>query len=501
MAGIGFAINKIVKEKQISSPPRAFIYAAIVAVGPLLLGELVLIAVYALTELSQMLLTDRNLIVSIITYGLLGSLLVNGFFSLVISRYLSDQIYQKKIDNMLTTYWGSQLSLLVVGGVLYGLFILLSIFFGVGLLTGFLAWFLFCELLLSWNALNFLTVLKDYLEIFRIFLVTVATTFVMGGLFLLLGMSAVHALLSGIIFGYANFFIQSTILLYKRFPHQLNQDHLFDFLVYFDQFFRLAVIGFCTQLGLLGHIVIIWFSPIGHQVKGLFYIAPYYDLTVFIASLTMLATTVSFIVYLEVDFFKAYRRYYLSFSHGATLQQLKKAETAMLTCLGDNLKKTAWVQLLVTLVAISVGPVILNILPLGFNNTMSGYFRILCAAYAVYGIANVIALSTLYFGNIKGYYLASIYFAVSTLSATILVLFFNSLLYGFGFFIGAAVFFILVWLDLEKISNQLLYHVLGKQPIFVRERLGFFTGLAEQLNHKTTALMETGHSLKALRKR
>ena len=490
MAGIGFAINKIVKEEQISSKPRAFIYAAIVAVAPLLLGELVLIAVYSLTELSQMLLTDRNLIVSIITYGLLASLMVNGFFSLVISRYLSDQIYQKKIGNMLTTYWGSQLTLLVVGGVLYGIFIILSIFFGVGLLTGFLAWLLFCELLLSWNALNFLTVLKDYQGIFRVFLVTIVTTFVMGGLFLILGLSSVHALLSGIIFGYAAFFIQATILLYRHFPRRLNKEHLFDFLAYFDSYYQLAVIGLCTQIGLLGHIVIIWFSPIGQQVKGLFYIAPYYDLTVFIASLTMLATTVSFIVYLEVDFFKAYRRYYLSFSHGATLQQLKKAETAMLTCLRENLKKTAWVQLLVTLVAISIGPVILNILPLGFNNTMSGYFRILCAAYAVYGMANVVALSTMYFDNLRGNYLASIYFAGITLAATLLGLFFNSLLYGFGFFIGASVYFMMVWFDLETISNHLLYHVLGKQPILAKEGLGLFTDLAGQLNHKAAALVE-----------
>lgn len=490
MAGIGFAINKIVRDGKINSQLRAFVYASIVAVAPLLLGELVLLAVYALTELSQMLLTDRNMIVSVITYGLLASLLIYGAFSLVISRYLSDQIYEKKIDNMISTYWGSQLCLLVVGGVLYGLFILLSIIFGAGIYNGFLAWFLFCELLLSWNALVFMTVLKDYLGIFRLFLITIGTTFLMGGLFLLLGLSPVHALLSGIIFGYAAFFIQATFLLYKHFPPRINGRRLFDFLAYFDQCYQLAVIGFCSQLGLLGHVIVIWFSPIAQQVKGLFYIAPYYDLTVFIASLTMLATTLSFIVYLEVDFFKSYRQYYLSFSQGAPLQQIKKIEQGMLTGLKNGLRNIAWVQLLVTLVAISIGTILLNVLPLGFNNTMNGYFRILCVAYAMYGMANVISLSTMYFGNVRGNYRASIWFAGTSLLTTALFLRFSSLLYGFGFFIGAAVYFVLTWLDLEKISSQLLYEVLGKQPILLQEGRGFFSQQAELLNRKAASIME-----------
>ena len=36
MAGIGFAINKVVREKRLTSKPRAFVYASIVTVAPLL---------------------------------------------------------------------------------------------------------------------------------------------------------------------------------------------------------------------------------------------------------------------------------------------------------------------------------------------------------------------------------------------------------------------------------------------------------------------------------
>ena len=60
MAGIGFAINKVVREKRLTSKPRAFVYASIVTVAPLLLGELVLLTVFILSNLAKVTITDRK---------------------------------------------------------------------------------------------------------------------------------------------------------------------------------------------------------------------------------------------------------------------------------------------------------------------------------------------------------------------------------------------------------------------------------------------------------
>ncbi|KUE93048.1 exopolysaccharide Pel transporter PelG [Streptococcus gallolyticus] len=490
MAGIGFAINKVVREKRLTSKPRAFVYASIVTVAPLLLGELVLLTVFILSNLAKVTITDRNLIVAIITYGLLGSLLINGFVSLVISRYLSDKIYSRDIRHVLTSYWGSQIFTLTIGGILYGIFLLFS---HLGWLYGILAWLLFCELLLSWNIINYLTIIKDYWGIFKAFLVTVVTTLLMTGIFLLIDFSVVVASLSGIIFGYASFFILATNLLYQQFPNKLVYHHMFDFLNGFDDYWELAIIGLCTQIGPLGHVIVIWFSQIGEQVRGFFYIAPYYDLTVFIASLTMLATTAHFIVSMEVDFFDSYRKYYLSFNNGVTLQEIRKLERDMTDNLKKGLKRTVWVQLMVTLLAISVGITILNVLPLGFNTTMNGYFRILCVAYAVYGMANVVTLSTIYFGNLSGSYRASIIFALTSILATIASLYTSILFYGFGFLVATMFYFIIAWLDLENISSNLLYQILGRHPIIEAEKDGAFHYLASFLNQKMLILTRKGN--------
>lgn len=493
MAGIGFSINKLLREKELSTKTKALSYAVIVTTGPLLLGELVLVAIYFLSQFMNLSLVDRNLIVTVITYGLIFSLLVNGVTSLGISRYVSDKIFEKDVDDLLSTYFGSQLLVAGFGGALYGIFLLFS---GIGFLYGFIAFILFLEFLSSWNAMNFLMVSKNYIGLFKAFLLTVLTTVSMSILFALSGFARPSSLLLGLVFGYASFLLLATYLLSQEFPKRGKQWFLFDFLKAFDQHFPLVIIGMATQLGLTSHIIITWFSGIGQRVRGLFFIAPYYDLTVFLASLTMFATLISYTVVTEVHFFKAYRHYYRSLSEGANLQEIKERENQMTSSLVTGLRKTAIIQLLITLVSISIFPLIFENLPLGFNDDMIGYFKILCLGYGVYGIANMLALTSLYFGNFKENMRASALFAGVTTLSTIIFFFGNPLLYGFGFLIGSSVYFIYVWMILEKTMNQVMYQVLGSQSVLQETKFGFFSHLADDLNQKAVQLERSEHEKK-----
>lgn len=72
-----------------------------------------------------------------------------------------------------------------------------------------------------------------------------------------------------------------------------------------DRFLPLALTGLCTDIGLFAHLVLVWLGPIGVQVKGLFYGAPYYDVPALLAFLSILVTTVNFVVSVEVQFYPA----------------------------------------------------------------------------------------------------------------------------------------------------------------------------------------------------
>ncbi len=57
----------------------------------------------------------------------------------------------------LSSFWGSTAILLVVGGIMYGIFLLFS---GINLIDQFLCLEFFGELIVTWNAMSYLTAIK-----------------------------------------------------------------------------------------------------------------------------------------------------------------------------------------------------------------------------------------------------------------------------------------------------------------------------------------------------
>ena len=76
------------------------------------------------------------------------------------------------------------------------------IFSGVGLIDKFLCFGLFGELIVTWNAMSYLTAIKDYRGIMLSFLAAIAVTFLSGALLLFLGISHVEALMAAVCIGY-----------------------------------------------------------------------------------------------------------------------------------------------------------------------------------------------------------------------------------------------------------------------------------------------------------
>ena len=68
-------------------------------------------------------------------------------------------LYEEKNEAVLSSFWGSTGLMLIAGGILYGIFLIFS---GVGLIDKFLCFELFGELIVTWNAMSYLTAIKDY---------------------------------------------------------------------------------------------------------------------------------------------------------------------------------------------------------------------------------------------------------------------------------------------------------------------------------------------------
>ena len=479
MAGIGFELKKLFAKKGVLNSAKAYGYAAVICTGPMLLGVLLLLGIMALCTFFGVGIHTRELLICMITYTLLASVTVSSFFSMVVTRYVADMLFEEKNQAVLPVFWGSTVIMLMVGSVLYGIFLVFS---GATFLQGILCFTLFGELIIVWNAMSFLSAIKDYKGIFLSFLTSVAVSILLGALLLWFGRPVIESLLFSVSVGYGVMLIWDVILLHRYFPYTALG--AFTFLKWTDAFLPLALSGFFMNIGMFSHLVIMWFSDIGVRVHGLFYGAPWHDVPALLAFMTALMTTVNFVVSVEVNFYPKYRNHYSLSNDKGTIDNIKQAEKEMIETLKTELFYTALKQLLFTAAVIALGGYLLDLLPLGFNEVMRGYFRTLCVGYGIYAIGNMLMLILLYFTDYKGALITTAVFATTTVAFSLLSLLFSNIYYGFGFLTAAMIFAVVCVVRLNYFTKRLPYYILSVQPLVSEDRSGMFTRLGVFLEDK-----------------
>lgn len=480
MAGIGFELKKLFRKEGIFANLRAYGYSGVICAGPMLLGVVLLLEMMLLCRWAGTSHLERELLVCMITYTLLASLLVTSFFSMVVSRFISDMLYEEREETILPSFWGSTGIMLVPGGIAYGIFLLFS---GAGLTDGLLCLWLFSELIVVWNAMSYLTAIKDYKGILLSFLSAVAVAFVLGYVLIRLGVPTLQGLLFAVCTGYGVMLLWDVVLLHRYFP--LCWKSPFLFLRWIDAFLPLALSGLFVTIGLMSHLVIMWCGPLRVQVKGLFYGAPQHDVPALLAFLTILVTTVNFVVSVEVNFYPKYREYYSRLNDGGVIGDVKESEREMLIVLKSELGYTALKQLIATALAIALGNLIVYSLPLGFNDLMFGYFQTLCVGYGFYAVGNMTMLMQLYFTDYRGALMSTGVFALCSTVFTIISLAFDADFFGFGFLAGSAIFCLLAIFRLNTFSQRLPFYVLSRQPIVAEDKSSVFTRIEAFLEEKT----------------
>ncbi|MEE1244873.1 MAG: exopolysaccharide Pel transporter PelG [Acutalibacteraceae bacterium] len=479
MAGIGFELKRLFHKKGVLNTTKAYGYATVICAGPMLLGVILLLGIMALCTIFNMATADRELLICMITYTLLASVTVTSFFSMVVTRYVADMLFEEENHAVLPCFWGSTVIMMAVGSILYGIFLLFS---GATLVQGLLCFVLFGELIIVWNAMSFLSAIKDYKGIFLSFLTSVAVSILLGALLLWLKFPVVEALLFAVSVGYGIMLVWDVILLHRYFPH--TSLGAFTFLKWIDAFLPLALSGLFMNIGMFSHLVIMWFSDIKVHVHGLFYGAPWHDVPALLAFMTALMTTVNFVVSVEVNFYPKYRNHYSLYNDKGTIKDILQSEKEMLDTLKTEIFYTALKQLLFTATCIALGGYLLDLLPLGFNEIMRGYFRTLCVAYGLYAIGNMLMLILLYFTDYKGACVTTAIFAISTILLTLVSLLFSNVYYGFGFLIAAMIFVIATALRLDYFTRKLPYYILSVQPLVAEDRSGLFARLGVFLEDK-----------------
>ena len=126
MAGIGFSLRRLFGKKGILNLCRAYGYSSIVTIGPTFLGVALLIGVSFVARIGGMEDHERDLLNCLLTYSLLVALFVTTWFNMVVTRYVSDMIYDKKEERVMPSFFGTLSIELVICLVLYGTYLFYS---------------------------------------------------------------------------------------------------------------------------------------------------------------------------------------------------------------------------------------------------------------------------------------------------------------------------------------------------------------------------------------
>ena len=250
MAGLGFELRKVYNKGSFLAKQKAYGYAGIIYVGPMILGILLILAVVYLSVFGRFGNSERDHLLGLISYSILASLAITNIFSMVVTRYVSDMLYEEKFERVLPSYFSSGAMMLGIGFVSYGLFLFLS---GIPLLEIVLNLLLFSELCLIWHAVNYLTAVKDYRSILKTFAMAILIT--LGAGFLALSLSIPYGLLLSTCIAYAYILIQMIRIMYRYFPKSYEAN--FEFLIWFDEYFNLFKVGIYLFIGLLLLVLII----------------------------------------------------------------------------------------------------------------------------------------------------------------------------------------------------------------------------------------------------
>lgn len=463
MAGIGFQLKELYDQSNFLGQIRAMSFSAIVATGPMFLTILLITVV---REWLLALGTPQGevlLFMSTTQYAFIFSQLLTGGFLFIISRYVADQTFLEQETKVLSSLYGLLAVTFAIGFVVTLLFYWNS---PLPFAFKFVSYLFFVELIGIWILSMYVSALKDYKRIIISYAAGIVTSFVLSWIFIqLFSWNTAFVMIMSLAVGFGIVYLM--LFRYVKQYFMVDDKNYFDFLRYLEKYPLLFGIGFFYYLGLYGHSFILWMSDYQLVIAETFAIAPFYDVPIFYAYLSILPALVLFMVTIETKFYVTYKKYYSRILNGSSLSEIENAKREMFRVLRLELLFLAQIQLLVVLVAIFLG---LTLLPsIGLTQGQLDIF-----VYAVIGswfiglLINLFMLM-LYFDERQSAFIAMLTFSGVTIAMTIISIY-TWLPLGTNLFIGGVVALLAALVIMTKNLNNIDYATFCTQPIVTKPK-------------------------------
>lgn len=462
MAGIGVKLNRIFEKNTITTNLLGFGYSAVVTIAPMFLVIFDILLMGKVLGISKVGYVDRELFACTILYIFVFSLLTAAPFNAVLSKYMSDVIYEEHYEDILPCFYIGLL-LNIVFSCLIGIPFCMWEYF-VGQVNIFYVFTGFCgyiSLVLVFYSMLYLSICKDYKKISFFFFIGMTAAFFFSLIFVkVFSKEVTYSMLLSLVIGF--FIIACLEIAVVKCYFKKNSNQYQMVFLYFGKYWKLVVTNFLYILGLYIHNFVFWTTDLKMVVAKSFVCAPAYDLATCLAMFTNISASIIFISRVEMHFHERYKAYSEAVIGGKG-SDIEVAKKRMFQQLSGELMNLVRIQFIVSVVVFLICSVILP--QYGFAGLVMQIYPCLAAGYFVLFVMYAAIIFLYYFNDLTGALMTAVCFCAGTLIGSIIATRLPQIWYGIGVFFGAFIGWCIAYARLRWVEKNMDIH------IFCRGRL------------------------------
>ncbi len=453
MAGIGFQLRRVLQKGTLSSLLETYSISAILSSGPWVISMVVVMLVgFVSIAINHVSGSSSREFQSVVTYILMlaSSLVVSSFFQLPFTRFVADQIFNRRDDLVLPNFFG----LLLVVSFLGFLFVFpLSLWLFENQSALFIV--IFNATFLVLNSVWIANILATSLRFFKI------------TIYAYLGSYALIFILAILANGYgkegmlASFLVGNLLLLFilvmAIIYHYPSKDLVrFDFFTHKGFYYKLGVASVFYNLGVWIDKLIFWYTPTtSFSVIDNLHASVVYDLPIFLAYLAIIPGMAVFFYRLEADFSENYDNYYELIRKEGTLKSIKRQRFHMIDTIRLSLREVLIIQGIFNLFIYLFSKDIFHALSLP-ELYLPLFYIDLIGTQIQLGFMAILAI-LFYLDRLHEAMIMSILFFLFNAIATYISIQMGPFFYGYGFVLSLLVVFVLGFGWLQHILRRLEY--------------------------------------------
>lgn len=456
MAGIGVKLKRIYHKNTITTNIIGFFYSTVVTIAPVLVVIINLMLMQKVLKFNTVGFFDRELFSCTVLYVFIFSLLTTSPFNAVLSRYMSDVIFEERYEDiqpchrvgLLTNICFSCLFAIpfcfwehLVGGVpIYYVF------------TGYCC---FVSLVTVFYNMLYLSICKEYRLISLYFLTGMVTSFLLS-LFLrfVCKVSITYSMLLALTVGFFVTAVLEWAKIHQFFPD--NSEEYKRVFAYFRKYWHLILINFLYTLGLFVHNFVFWGTDMAMHLVRTFVCNQPYDMATCLAMFTNISASVIFISRVEMYFHERYRAYADAVFGGRGID-IRNTRKRMFRQLGSELMTLVRLQFIVSVIIYLIFVIFLP--GMGYAGLVMRIYPMVAAGYFVLFLMYSEIIFQYYFEDLKGALLTAISFCAGTFLASLVAVHLSSIFYGTGVWAGSMIGFTVAYMRLRWMEKHLDEHM------------------------------------------